>query len=148
MLFLFIALGMVGCSDDEGTGNGSVTLEQGVSSVQTIYADETSLGKGEGITFTTSGPWYAQVEEVLADDVHSSVRASGVSARAVDWITLSQDRGDAAGEYTLYITLTVNDTGEARKAIIRIICGDAVVTITIEQGARTEAGELSIGWIT
>lgn len=143
MLLFSASFVAVGCSDEDGvTGGDTITLEQGTSTTQTIYADETDVNSGQGITFTTTGAWRAEVEEVAEENASATLRAA---TRAADWVTLSQTSGDAAGEYTITISIAVNDTGKDRKAVIRIICGDAVITITIEQSARTEEGELPGG---
>lgn len=128
ILCLFL---LAGCGEDNDKGTGDeIRLAKGTSTSQTIYADETSLNQEEGIRFTTSGPWRAEVEELAI-----------TKASSADWITLSQTGGDKAGDYTLKITVGVNHTGKDRKAVIRIICGETVITITVEQKALTEEGK-------
>lgn len=124
------------CSDDDGSGNGNgngdAVFDKGTQTEQVVYADEEGI-KSEGIKFTTKGPWKAEVEEVTA-------RAGEAEGKTVDWLTLSQYSGDKAGAYTLTLTLKQNYTGKSRKAVIRIICGKTVITITVEQKAENNDG--------
>jgi len=118
------------CSDDDndggdgGNGKGGIVLDKGTQTEQVVYANDKS-GKNEGIKFTAQGPWKAEVKEV-------STKAYAEAAPTVDWLALSQYSGDKAGDYTITLTLKQNFTGKTRKAEIRIICGDTVITITIE----------------
>lgn len=126
------------CSDDDGdgngngSGNGGVILDKSTQTEQVVYANDKGV-KDEGIKFTTQGPWKAEVEEV-------TTRAEETAAKTVDWLTLSQYSGDKAGDYTITLTLKQNFTGKSRKAEIRIICGDTMITITVEQKAEKEDG--------
>lgn len=117
------------CSDGEGNDPKEIVLDEGTQTSQTIYADETA-NKGEGIKFTTTGPWTAEVTEV-------TTRAAGSN---VEWLKLNQYSGDKAGDYTLTLTLTENLTGADRKATIKIICGSTTITITVEQKGKKEDG--------
>lgn len=102
------------------------------STNQTVYADQTTTATDQQVKFATQGPWHAEVSEATKAE------------SAVDWVTLSQTSGDAAGEYTLDITLSVNYTGADRTAVIRIVCGESVITITIVQKGVTESGEAPV----
>lgn len=127
------------CSDDDndggdgGNGKGGIVLDKDTQTEQVVYANDKS-GKNEGIKFTAQGPWKAEVKEV-------STKADAAAAPTVDWLALSQYSGDKAGDYTITLTLKQNFTGKTRKAEIRIICGDTVITITIEQKAEKEDGK-------
>ena len=125
------------CSDDDNDGgdggNGGIVLDKGTQTEQVVYANDKS-GKNEGIKFTAQGPWKAEVKEV-------STKADAAVAPTVDWLALSQYSGDKAGDYTITLTLKQNFTGKTRKAEIHIICGDTVITITIEQKAEKEDGK-------
>lgn len=103
-----------------------IILEEGTATDQIVNADAATLDKG--ITFTTKGPWKAEVEEVGTK-----------AASEVNWLTLSQYSGDKAGDYTITISIEPNLTGKSRKAVIHIICGSTTITITIEQSAEKEA---------
>ncbi len=121
------------CSDDNGDDLGKdVVLDKGTQTEHVVYANDKDL-KDEGVKFTTQGPWRAEVEEV-------KTRAEATVGNTVDWLVLSQYEGDHAGNYTITLTLKQNFTGKARKAVIRIICGDTVITITVEQKAEKENG--------
>lgn len=126
------AIAFIACSDDNGGEEGKdIQLAPGTSKDYTIFADETSGTPSEGISFTTTGPWRATVAETRAD-------VSGGSS----WVTVSPDHGDAAGDYTITITLGVNTTGKDRRATVMIECGGTKITITVEQKGTTEEGEI------
>ena len=128
-IVLLAALTFFSCKKETST-EPSIHLTSG-STNQTVYADQTSTGAGQQVKFSTQGPWHAEVSESIASKADSTI----------DWVTLSQTSGDAAGEYTLDITLSINYSGEDRMAVIRIICGESVITITIVQKGTTESGE-------
>ena len=132
MIFLAAALTFAACNDEKGgeTPGESIQITGGATE-QVVYADETGAGDGGSVTFTTTGPWHAEVVDA----------SEGRATRSVEWVRLSQESGDAAGEYTIEITLAVNTTGRDRKAEIRITCGETVITITVEQRGTTEAGK-------
>ena len=120
------------CSDDNGGDEGKdIQLAPGTPKDYTIFADETSGTPSEGISFTTAGPWRATVAETRADVSEGS-----------SWVTVSPDHGDAAGDYTITITLGVNTTGKDRRATVMIECGGTKITITVEQKGTTEEGEI------
>ncbi|MFR0894555.1 MAG: BACON domain-containing protein [Alistipes onderdonkii] len=50
------------------------------------------------------------------------------------------DHGDAAGDYTITITLGVNTTGKNRRATVMIECGGTKITITVEQKGYDRGG--------
>ena len=126
------AIAFIACSDDNGgDGDKDIQLAPGTPKDYTIFADETSGTPSEGISFTTTGPWRATVAETRAD-------VSGGSS----WVTVSPNHGDAAGDYTITITLEVNTTGKDRRATVMIECGGTKITITVEQKGTTEEGEI------
>lgn len=136
---LFLLMGVVAltaCSDDNGDGTGKdIQLAPGTPKDYTIFADETSGTPSEGISFTTTGPWRATVVQTRADAFDSGEVTPS-------WVTVSPDHGDAAGDYTISISLGVNTSGQDRKAIITIECGGTRITITVEQKGTTEDGKV------
>lgn len=129
LLLFTVCCVLTACSDGEGNEPKEIVLGEGTQTTQTVYADDTA-NKGEGIKFTTTGPWTAEVSEV-------ATRAAGST---VEWLKLNQYSGDKAGDYTLTLTLTENLTGSDRKATIKIICGSTTITITVEQKGKKEDG--------
>ena len=129
VLLALLSLLLMGCSKEDGTdvGGQAVQLAAGTSSEYTVYADQTTASPSQGITFTTTGPWRATVAETRA---------------GADWVTISPDHGDQAGSYTITVSLEANTTGQDRKAVVTIECGDSKITITVEQKGTTESGEL------
>lgn len=124
MLFLAV----IGCSENED--NKDIVLTNGTQTMQTVYADQTT-GDAGGIHFTAAANWTASVTEMSVQ-----TRNGGSS---VDWLTLSAYSG-GAGEYTLAMTISENQTGQDRKAKIEIRCGADVIVITVEQKGTTEGG--------
>lgn len=109
---------------------GDITLTGG-SKNMTAYADETSVDGGNGLSFTTVGAWYAEVEEVASRAAEEG---------AADWISLNPSSGDAAGDYTVDIVLTVNETGADRTAVIRIVCGESILSVNVTQKGTAAGG--------
>jgi hypothetical protein len=72
------------------------------------------------VTFTTEGAW-------------TSTIAEKTRAEAPDWIGISPDHGDAAGSYTLKITLESNTSEASRAATIVITCGTSKIEINVTQ---------------
>lgn len=119
LIFAFLSVFILAsCSNDDGD------IKMQTPTQQTLYADATNVT--DVIRFVASDSWKASVSP--------SSRADGV-----DWLTLSAYSG-GIGENSISITLTVNTTGEDRKADIIITTGDTTITITIEQKATKEDG--------
>lgn len=120
---------LAACSDDPGSGDkNAIRLAPGTETGYRLHADETSLSAD--ISFTTEGAWRAIVSES---------RAAG------DWITVSPDHGDTAGDYSVSIALDVNTTGADRKATVTFESGGTKVRISVEQRATTADGEVPGG---
>ena len=123
MAFIAIAL-LASCSDkgDDHSGDfGQIKVPDTRQLEQTVSADDTQTA--QGVTFTTEGAWTSSIAETRAG--------------APSWITISPDHGDAAGSYTIKITLEPNPSEKARTAKIVITCGTSKIEITVTQ----EAGE-------
>ena len=120
---LLLMTAFVACSDSDDAPQ-SIVLDKGTQTQQTIYADQTTNGKG--ITFHASEAWTATITD--------TTRA------AAEWIRLSQYSGEA-GSYTLTLTIDENTTGKDRTAEIRIEAGSSVITITISQKGITKEEE-------
>ena len=120
------------CSEKGDDASGDIQLAPGSSHSFSIHADQTEPTP-DGISFTASGPWRATVAETRASN-------SGNGEKASPWLIVSPDHGDAAGNYTIHISLGINATGKDRKAVITIECGSSKITITVEQKATTEEG--------
>lgn len=113
---------------------GKITLSEGTKLTQTVSAVST---QGEGpIEFTTDGPWIATVMQ----QGNSAGAAADIAADEEFWISVSPDHGDAAGIYTMNITLQPNESPVDRAAIITIKCGEAEIEARITQ-EKAEAGE-------
>lgn len=118
----------VACNDDENLTGDYGTIQ--IANTQLLNQELAADAEGAaGVTFTASESWSATVTET----------------RAVDWITISPDHGEA-GTYTLRIELLPNDSTEDRTAIIEIVCGENRVEIRIIQaGEQEESGEETLG---
>lgn len=105
---------------------------------QTLGSETTA---GNTVSFVASGAWTAAVRKVSDDAEPSSCTAGG---EEVEWISVSPDHGDAAGEYEMEITLLPNDTGAERKAEIKILCGNDTVTVSVTQRGEGSPSEGNI----
>lgn len=126
MAFMATAL-LASCSDkgDDHSGDfGQIKVPDTRQLEQTVTADDTQAA--QGVTFTTEGAWTSSIAETRAG--------------APSWITISPDHGDAAGSYTLKITLQPNDSKESRTAKIVITCGTSKIEITVTQEGTGESG--------
>ncbi len=85
--------------------------------IQIIDATQNSAS----VTFSTQDAWTATITETRAE--------------APDWISISPDHGEAAGSYTVQITLQPNTGADPRMAIITIQCGSSQIEIAITQKA-------------
>lgn len=113
---------------NEGTDPGDFGDIQ-VSDVSQLEQEVEASGtqSPSEVSFTTLGPWSSTITQTRAD--------------APDWISISPDRGDEAGSYTISITLTPNTGEEARTAIITIRCNGSEVNISITQLAEEQDPE-------
>ena len=126
MAFIAAAL-LASCSDkgDDYSGDfGQIKVPDTRQLEQTVTADDTQAA--QGVTFTTEGAWTSSIAETRAG--------------APAWITISPDHGDAAGSYTLKITLQPNDSEESRTAKIVISCGTSKIEIVVTQEGTGESG--------
>lgn len=118
MVFAILSVFMLAsCSNDDGD------IKMQTPKKQTVYADDTNVA--DVIRFTASDSWKASVITSTKE--------------GVDWLTLSAYSG-GVGENSISINLTVNNTGEDRKADIVITTGESTITITIVQKATTKDG--------
>ena len=120
MAFMAAAL-LASCSDsdEDYSGDfGQIKVPDTRQLEQTVTADDTQAARG--VTFTTEGAW-------------TSTIAEKTRAEAPDWIGISPDHGDAAGSYTLKITLESNTSEASRSATIVITCGTSKIEINVTQ---------------
>jgi hypothetical protein len=118
---LFYACGKDDISDP-------ITVNDGQILTQIVYADELQ-GQSE-INFATAGAWIASVSERAYPD------------KKPEWISISPDHGDEAGNYIISIRLEPNLTGTERTAIITVTCGQKSIEISVTQKATKKNGEM------
>ncbi len=120
MAFMAAAL-LASCSDgkdkDYSGDFGQIKVPDTRQLEQTVTADETQAA--QGVTFTTEGAWTSTITQTRAE--------------APDWISVSPNHGDAAGPYTLKITLDSNSSEETRAAKIVVTCGTSKIEINVTQ---------------
>ena len=119
MAFMAAAL-LASCSDKDNDYSGDfgqIKVPDTRQLEQTAGSDDTQAA--QGVTFTTEGAWTSTIAQTRAE--------------APDWISVSPDHGDAAGTYTLKITLEPNDSEESRSATIVITCGTSKIEISVTQ---------------
>lgn len=121
---LFAILAMAACSGGGGTNNGGGNNNQGggnAPTAPTITLSKSSVSFGESaaeekISVSTSVDWTAEI----------------VNDRADNWLGVSPQSG-AAGDNSITITATDNNTPDERTAAIRIKAGSAQKTINVSQ---------------
>lgn len=123
---------LTGCSDDDNQDNTQIRVDDKSSLSQTVYADDNEAKSG--VKFTTAGAWTSSIKETRSQ--------KDASTDASEWISISPDRGTAAGDYTMNITLKTNYTGKDRAATITIVSGGSNISITVTQVAKTEEGDI------
>lgn len=125
-LFTFFA-----CDKDNDSSEGKdIIVTDSKQLTQTVYADE--VKGSSGVSFSTTGTWTSTITE------------KGTKATASptpSWVSIDPKSGDKAGNYTVNISLGVNDTGKDRMATITIVCGESKTSITVTQKGNTESGE-------
>lgn len=120
-----LCLLFVSCSDNEE--NKSIQVTDGQQLTQEVFADETQ--SQQAVSFTTTAAWKSSIT------TGAPTRAGGAG-----WISIDPDHGDAAGTYTISITLTPNLTGSDRTAEIRILCAGEEIVISVSQKATKKDG--------
>ncbi len=121
---LFAILAMAACSGGGGTNNGGGNNNQGggnAPTAPTITLSKSSVSFGESaaeekISVSASVDWTAEI----------------VNDRADNWLGVSPQSG-AAGDNSITITATDNNTPDERTAAIRIKAGSAQKTINVSQ---------------
>ena len=121
LFYAFAMLAIVACTesetDDNGSDNGggnnpsapSITLNQ------SIVTFDDAAGE-EQVSFSATADWIAEL----------------VNDRADSWLTISPKSG-AAGNASIAIKATENDTPDDRSATIRLKAGSAMKTISVTQ---------------
>jgi hypothetical protein len=124
-LFCLLSLGAFNsCEEQEAVEPLTLTAGQ---TTQSVFADQE---KASGtVSFTTAGAWTSSVAE---------------TTRATSWVTVSPSSGNAAGDYTITITLEPNYTGSDRTATVTIASGGEELEIAVTQKATTQTGEVPI----
>ena len=118
---LFTILAFVACSDDIEEAY-EITFETPTTETEAI---NTPYGKSTVIKFTAEAAWTADV----------------VGTRAVDWCSVSPTSGEA-GEATITITTTTNNTSEERSAQVVIKSGSTEKSIEVTQKAAPKPNEI------
>lgn len=121
LLLLVIAVIALAACENEPIDNKALTITDGKS--------EYSIGASEQtvtISFTTTDKWEAVVEDI----------SEGTENTAADWISLSQAKGNEAGDYTIKITAARN-SGTSRSALVSLVCKETIKIITIKQAGQS-----------
>ena len=126
-LFSVVAF-FAGCNDKDKQPEIIVENETALS--QTVFADKTN--GTSGVTIITAGAWTSTITEGSA---------KSAKAGTATWVSINPDHGDAAGTYTIVISLEPNATGTDRTATINIACMGGNISITVTQKGTKEDGE-------
>ncbi|WP_159441737.1 BACON domain-containing protein [Bacteroides bouchesdurhonensis] len=126
--FLFLtawAVVISGCSSDDDE-NKSIRLPNASEREQSFNASDVS----GSFSFVATASWTATIAEVpTARDANHSP----------GWISLNKYSGEA-GEHTLNITLTPNNTGKTRTATITVNSGSEEIVVSVTQKNTNESG--------
>jgi len=124
---LAVSMMFAGCEKDDALE--AITVADSGSLTQEVFADNTQ--GSSGVSFTTAGAWTSFIEEV----------ATTYATTSSGWVSISPSSGDAAGNYTVNITLSPNLSAADRKATINIVSGDASITISVTQKGTLADGK-------
>ena len=128
LLCVLSMLAFVACTNDvNGSGDAGEIVVPPAQQENLSQEIAASATEGSGVTFTTAGAWTSTINSVRSGEV--------------DWLSITPDHGDAAGNYTVSINLVPNETGEERRAEIIITCGESNIAITITQRATDEPAQ-------
>lgn len=125
LTMIFAVCMFASCSSDDDAPKDIKVLSGSIK--QELFADETQ--SSEGIKFSTTGAWSSSISGVTKAN------------NAATWLSVSPASGDAAGDYTISISLEPNTTGEDRTAQINIVCNGTTIKIVVEQKSVTDSGE-------
>lgn len=123
LLLLIIAAFTFAACETESPEEKAITLTDGKTEY-TVDSGEQSIT----ISFSTTAEWETFVEDVT----------EGSEETAADWISLSSTSGSEAGQHSLEIRISGNDSESQRKAIVTLNCRETVVIIIITQKGKGE----------
>jgi uncharacterized protein (TIGR02145 family) len=130
---------MMGCNEKEAIPGIKVENEEALT--QTAFADET--GGSGGVTFVASAAWTSSItESATAKAAMGGLTTKSARAETDSWVSIDPNHGDAAGRYTIIITLKPNYTGSDRSATVTISCNGTDITVSVSQKGTTEDGEV------
>jgi hypothetical protein len=133
-IVLFAVLGIAALftsCNKEPENNPSIRFDNVNTLRQTVFADE--IIAPQVIQFTTTAAWTSSI---------STMTNSQLKGGEPDWVIITPNKGNAAGNYTVSIILGVNATGEDRSAVIMLTVGSSLVSITITQKGTTATGTI------
>lgn len=126
---ILLAFMVSGCSSDsDEEQNMSIVMPDSNQKNQSFNSDDVS----GSFSFVATAHWTASI-------VETSVANRSVNT-SPNWISLDKYSGEA-GEYTLTITLTPNNTGKTRTATITVSSGSEEITVTVTQKSAAESGD-------
>jgi hypothetical protein len=121
-----LAVGAFTSCEEEQEPTKAIELTGG-QTTQSVFADQRQAsGK---VSFTTTGAWTSTISE---------------GTRATSWVTVTPSSGNAAGDYTITISLVPNYTGVDHTATVTITSGGEELNITVIQKATTQSGEVPV----
>ena len=121
-----VAVALSSCNDKDTEPKEFVIPDKSVMN-QTVFADEAPAK----VSFETKGAWT------------SSITANTTKSTA-NWISISPNKGDKAGEYTITITLVPNDTQKDRWAEIILTCNGEDIIVKVTQKATDKDGNMYV----
>lgn len=125
LLFLLITAFTIVACDKIGKAEGNIVVPNVAQLTQAAFADDNS-GSSE-VSFATTGAWNSSIE-------------LSTKSTASQWVSISPSSGDKAGPYAVKLSLKGNYTGANRAAVIKIMCNDQVIEISVTQDAKRKDG--------
>lgn len=121
---------MTGCGKEEETEHYGSKKKIEVEDREVLKQAYENDEKGREISFSTPAAWSSQIREI-----------GNVKASSPDWVSITPDKGDKAGNYKITLNLSPNLTEAGRYAHIDILSGNDKITISVSQAGRKEEGE-------
>ena len=121
LFYAFAMLAIIACTESETDGNGSDNgggnnpSAPSITLNQSIVTFDDAAGE-EQVSFSATADWIAEL----------------VNDRADSWLSISPKSG-AAGNASIAIKATENDTPDDRSATIRLKAGSAMKAISVTQ---------------
>jgi len=125
ILMFIVATFLSSCTNKNDTPQPEIEILNAESQNQVVLADGTS---GVDVNFTTPDAWSSSIEEKVT--LQNPVKGTA------SWIKIDPDKGNAAGKYTVSISLEPNTSSNDRVAGITLTCNGKNINIIVTQKGK------------